>query len=146
MFGDYLVGATEIQIIDPYIRLPYQLRNLMEFAKLVSEKRNEGGHDNDIEEVKLHLITNNNEEYIENAKESFETMAYSLESIGILFSYEFLEPLHDRSIVLNNGWKIVLGRGLDLWQKTGGWFHINEYIQEQRFCKGCEVTFLRGEE
>lgn len=138
LVGAYLIGATNIKVIDPYVRLPYQLRNFMEFAKLVSEKK-----DPDTE-VKLHLVTSNNEDYIEGAKEAFEQMTYSLETIGILFSYEFDDYIHDRSIVMNNGWKIVLGRGLDIWQKTGGWYDINEYVQEKRICKACEVTFLKG--
>ena len=137
LFGDYLVGATDIKLIDPYIRLPYQLRNFMEFAKLVAEKK-----DSDVE-VKLHLVTSNNLDYIEGAREAFEQMTLSFESIGIIFSYEFDENIHDRSILLDNGWKILLGRGLDLWQKTGGWYDVNEYIQEKRLCKACEVTILR---
>ncbi|MBM1105167.1 BREX system Lon protease-like protein BrxL [Aurantibacter crassamenti] len=137
LFGAYLLNATDIKITDPYVRLPYQLRNFMELAKLISEKK-----DPDID-VKLHLITSNNEDYIENAKDAFEQMRYSLESMGIIFSYEFDDYIHDRSIEMNNGWKIVLGRGLDIWQKTGGWYDINEYIQEKRVCKACELTFLK---
>lgn len=109
----------------------------MEFAKLVSTKKDE------LEEVKLHLITNNNEEYIENSKEAFKEMADSLESLGIIFTYEFVDNAHDRSIVLDNGWKIVLGRGLDIYQKTNGWYDIAEYYQEKRLCKGCEVTYVK---
>ena len=138
LFGAYLLDATDIKVIDPYVRLPYQLRNFMELAKLIAEKKEPET------EVKLHLVTANNEEYIENAKDAFEQMEYSLESIGILFSYEFDENAHDRSIQMDNGWKIVLGRGLDIWQKTGGWYDINEYMQEKRLCKGCEVTFVKG--
>lgn len=138
LLGDYLEGATDIRIIDPYIRLPYQLRNFMELARLISERK-----EPDIE-VKLHLVTSNNEDYIEGAKDAFEQMTLSLESIGILFTYEFDENSHDRSILLNNGWKIILGRGLDIWQKTGGWYDVNEYIQEKRLCKACEITFLKG--
>lgn len=137
LFGAYLIGAKEIIVTDPYIRLPYQLRNFMEFAKLVSQKKDE------LEEVKLHLITNNNEEYIQNSKEAFQEMADSLESLGIIFSYEFAETIHDRSIELDNGWKIVLGRGLDIFQKTNGWYDIAEYYQEKRLCKGCEVTYVK---
>jgi ATP-dependent Lon protease len=137
LFGAYLLGATDFKVIDPYVRLPYQLRNFMELAKLISEKK-----DPEIE-VKLHLVTSNNEDYIEGAKDAFEQMTYSLESIGIIFTYEFDENIHDRSINMNNGWKIVLGRGLDIWQKTGGWYDVNEYIQEKRLCKACEVTFLK---
>lgn len=137
LFGRYLLGFTSVRLIDPYIRLPYQLRNFMEFAKLLSDKKSPEN------EVKLHLVTNNNEDYIEGAKDAFEQMTYSLESIGILFTYEFDENAHDRSIVLDNGWKILLGRGLDIWQKTGGWYDVNEYIQEKRLCKSCEITYMK---
>lgn len=136
LFGAYLHGATDFKVIDPYVRLPYQLRNFMELAKLISEKKEPET------EVKLHLVTSNNEDYIEGAKDAFGQMTYSLESIGIIFTYEFDENIHDRSINMDNGWKIVLGRGLDIWQKTGGWYDVNEYIQEKRLCKACEVTFV----
>ncbi len=137
LFGAYLLGAKEITVTDPYIRLPYQLRNFMEFTKLVSLKKDE------LEEVKLHLVTNNNEEYIENSKEAFKEMADSLDSLGIIFTYEFVDTTHDRSIEMDNGWKIVLGRGLDIYQKTNGWHDIAEYYQEKRLCKGCEVTYIK---
>ena len=137
LFGAYLLNASDIKIIDPYVRLPYQLRNFMELAKLISEKK-----DPDTD-VTLHLVTSNNEDFIENAKDAFEQMRYSLESLGIIFSYEFDDFIHDRSIEMNNGWKVILGRGLDIWQKTGGWYDINEYIQEKRVCKACEITFLK---
>ena len=138
LFGDYLIGATEITVIDPYIRLPYQLRNFMELAKLIAEQKE------DDEEIKVHLITNNNAEYIENASEAFRQMTGSLEPLGIAFTYEFNENIHDRSIDLNNGWKILMGRGLDIFQKTGGWYDISEYYQEKRQCKGCEITILEN--
>lgn len=137
LFGAYLLGAKGITVTDPYIRLPYQLRNFMEFAKLVSLKKDE------LEEVKLHLVTSNNEEYIENSKEAFKEMADSLESLGIIFTYEFVDNTHDRSIEMDNGWKIVLGRGLDIYQKTNGWHDIAEYYQEKRLCKGCEITYVK---
>ncbi len=138
LFGVYLEDSTDIKVIDPYIRLPYQLRNFMEFARLVSEKK-----ETDVE-AKLHLVTSNNEDFIEGAKDAFSQMTYSLETIGILFTYEFDDNIHDRSIISDNGWKIVLGRGLDIWQKTGGWYDINEYVQEKRLCKACEITYLKG--
>lgn len=138
LFGAYLIGATDIKIIDPYVRLPYQLRNFMELARLISEKKDPET------DVKLHLITSNNEDYIEGAKDAFEQMTYSLESIGIIFTYEFDDFIHDRSMVMDNGWKVILGRGLDIWQKTGGWYDVNEYIQEKRLCKACEVTFVKN--
>lgn len=75
--------------------------------------------------------------------EALADMMDSLEPIGIHLTYEFDESLHDRSITLNNGWKIVLGRGLDIFQKTNGWFDIADHYQEVRKCKGCEITYLK---
>jgi len=137
LFGEYLVGATEYTIRDPYIRLPYQLRNFMEFCRLIAETKQED------EEVKIHLITFNNEDFLENAKQSFSEIISSLTDIGIDMSYEFSEAQHDRSIEMNNGWKIILGRGLDIWQKTNGRFDIAEYYQDKRLCKEFEVTVVR---
>ena len=137
LFGAYLLDATKIKLVDPYIRLPYQLRNFMEFVRLVSEKKDP------LQEVELHLITTNSEEYLEGIKEKFDQMIYSLESMGINFTYEFDDFIHDRSIQMDNGWKIVLGRGLDIWQKTGGYADITDYIQERRLCKACEITFVK---
>lgn len=138
LFGDYLVGVANIKLTDPYIRLPYQLRNLLEFCKLISEVKG------DTEEVKLHLVTNNNEEYLANSKQAFQDMMASLEPLGIIFTYEFDDTAHDRYIELDNGWKIVCGRGLDIYQKTGGWYDIAEYYPEKRLCKACEITYLKG--
>lgn len=137
LFGAHLDGASEIVVTDPYIRLPYQLKHFMEFARLVAELKKPD------EEVSIHLRTNNNEEYIDNAKEAFSDMMDSLEPIGIKFTYAFDENLHDRSIESDNGWKIILGRGLDIFQKTNGWFDIADHYQEVRQCKGCEITYLR---
>jgi ATP-dependent Lon protease len=88
------------------------------------------------------LVTGNNEEYIEDSKNAFRNMAMSLEPAGVMLTFEFDESGHDRAIILDNGWKIVLGRGLDIWQKTGGWFDLAEYAQDKRLCKGCEVSYL----
>lgn len=111
----------------------------MEFVRLISVKVD------DTTDVKLHLITNNDEEYLKNSEEAFREIAESLESIGIIFTYEFQNDTHDRSIVLDNGWKILLGRGLDIFQKTNGRFDLAEYNQKKRLCKGCEITFLKNE-
>lgn len=138
LLGAYLVGATEVKLVDPYIRLPYQLRNFMEFVKLLVDKKESDT------EVRLHLVTTCDEEYMENTTEAFDSMRYSVESMGIILTYEFDNYIHDRYIAMDNGWKIILGRGLDIWQKTGGWYDINEYVQEQRFCKSCEITFIKN--
>lgn len=138
LFGDYLEGATEYTIKDPYIRLPYQMRNFVELCRLITELKPED------EEVRIHLVTFNSEEFLEAAKQGFSELADSLEELGITFTYEFNDVQHDRCIEMNNGWKIILGRGLDIWQKTSGRFDIAEFYQEKRLCKEFEVTVVRG--
>ena len=46
---------------------------------------------------------------------------------------------------MDNGWKIILGRGLDLWQKTSGRYDIAEYYQEKRLCKEFEITVIKSQ-
>ena len=138
LFGDYLEGATEYTIKDPYIRLPYQMRNFVELCRLITELKPED------EEVRIHLVTFNSEEFLEAAKQGFSELGDSLEELGITFTYEFNDIQHDRCIEMNNGWKIILGRGLDIWQKTSGRFDIAEFYQEKRLCKEFEVTVVRG--
>lgn len=138
LFGDYLEGATEYTIKDPYIRLPYQMRNFVELCRLIAELKPED------EEVRIHLVTYNNEDFLEAAKQGFSELGDSLEELGITFTYEFNDVQHDRCIEMNNGWKIILGRGLDIWQKTSGRFDIAEFYQEKRLCKEFEVTVVRG--
>jgi len=133
------VGANNYTIKDPYIRLPYQFRNFIELCRLIAELKSNDS------EVKIHLVTNNNEDYIANAKESFSELIDSLTSLGIDLSYEFSNVQHDRSIEMDNGWKIILGRGLDLWQKTSGRYDIAEYYQEKRLCKEFEITVIKSQ-
>ena len=58
LFGDYLKGATEITLIDPYIRHPHQFRNLLEFCSiLIQNKKKE-------EETSLRVVSWNDLEYM----------------------------------------------------------------------------------
>jgi len=137
LFGDYLNGATDVKIIDPYVRLPYQMKNFMEFAKLLASRKPFD------QEVRLHLRTYNDEEHLQFSHETFKEMSESLIGQGIIFNYELDPNAHDRSITLNNGWKIILGRGLDMYQRSSGRWDLGEFDQSKRQCKGCEITYLK---
>lgn len=137
LFASYLAGASTITIKDPFIRMGHQMRNFMELCTVVAHTKA------DDQEVNIHLVTNNVEEYLQDALQSFKEMADSLEESGIYLTYEFDGSLHDRSIVTDTGWKVVLGRGLDIFQKSRGRFDISEFDQEKRLCKACEITYLK---
>lgn len=137
LFSDYMFGANEITLSDPYIRMPYQMHNLLEFCMMLV--KNKGVE----EEIKLKVITwNEPEEMLEESKNNLEEIAASVFDSGIIMTYEFNSTVHDRSIVANNGWKIILGRGLDIFQKVEGRLNIADLFQEKRQCKECEITYL----
>lgn len=53
------------------------------------------------------------------------------------------ENNHDRFIAADNGWKITLGRGLDIFEKIEERFSVADIDQTKRKCKSCEFTYLR---
>ena len=134
LFADYLVDATEITIEDPFVRYPYQVRNLVELLSLII-KLNE--KDNS---VKVHLITNNDDDKIPDSIDAFDEIQDSMADTGIEFTYEF-KDFHDRKILTNTGWEIILGRGLDIFEKRSG-YTIEDYVQEKRRCKDFNVTYI----
>ena len=137
LFAKYLQGATEIKLQDPYIRLPYQFRNLLEFCVMLAETKAPD------QEIHLHVITWNSDEYKPESIANFEEMAESLLDVGIHLTYEF-QQLHDRNITANNGWKISLGRGLDIFDRYEGRFNIAEIDQARRKCKACDISYFRN--
>ncbi|UBB90907.1 BREX system Lon protease-like protein BrxL [Candidatus Kaistella beijingensis] len=138
LFGHYLEGATEFVIQDPYIRMPHQFKNLIELCSLIVRKNAEA------EQLKIHLITWNEMEYQEVSITSLQEIQSSLEELNVEFTYEFKESAHDRSISLNNDWRIILGRGLDIWQKSSGKYDIAEVMQEKRKCREFELTVIKS--
>ncbi|NTS43009.1 BREX system Lon protease-like protein BrxL [Flavisolibacter sp. BT320] len=135
LFADYLKGASEIKLTDPYIRFPYQFKNLLEFCVMLAQ--NKAPED----EVKLHVITWNLHDRIPDSELSFQELITSVKELGIDLTYEY-QNLHDRNIVANNGWRIQLGRGLDIFEPRDGKFDPAEYYQERRSCKNCEVIYM----
>ncbi|HAL52314.1 MAG TPA: BREX system Lon protease-like protein BrxL, partial [Sphingobacterium sp.] len=138
LFGEYLDGVHQVSIVDPYIRYPYQVRNLMELVRLILSKRT------DEETIAIHLKTFNTDDKIPDMIDTFDELKDSLSDMEIDFSYEFAENIHDRSITLDNGWVISLGRGLDIWQRTGGMLDFAEYYQEKRLCKEFTMYIVAG--
>jgi len=79
---------------------------------------------------------------MDDAAKAFEEIKDSLESLGIFLEYQFKENAHDRFIIADTGWKILLGRGLDIFQKTDNAYDLAGIYQEKRKCKQTEITYL----
>ena len=136
LFADYLKGATSITLQDPYIRWPHQFRNLLEFCLMLANNKNPE------DELALEVVTWNDEEHIPVSMQHLDEIQENLVDLGITMTYR-MEQHHDRFIAADNGWKITLGRGLDIFEKYEGRFNVASLDQTKRKCKACELTYLR---
>jgi len=144
LFADYLKGASSITVQDPYIRYFYQVKNLSEFIQTVLKIKPVG------DEVDVKLLTKMDETGTTNQEELLSRLQENLEGSGVNFTYEYDKgnTIHDRYITTDTGWKIILGRGLDLFQQYDykDAFCLANNIQEERYCKAFEVTYIRNKD
>ncbi|MBX9055416.1 BREX system Lon protease-like protein BrxL [Parabacteroides merdae] len=133
LFGDYLRDAKEITLVDPFIRQPYQIDNLVDFIQMVREVTVQQ------DTIKIHLSTQNeDDEKVAEVIDSFTELADELLPLGIEFTYDF-KANHDRLIQTDTGWSITLGRGLDIFEKFGR-FSLGRANQMNRRCKAFNVS------
>ena len=143
LFGPYLKGATRIVVTDPYVRLYYQIRNMMEFLESILRRKSPE------DQVLVDLITCPDDGNILGQRENLDAVVAAFAGTGLTFSWSFdgTGTAHARHIVTNTGWKISLDRGLDIFQKypLNEPFSLANRLQEHRAVKQFEVTFLRSE-
>ncbi len=141
LFGPYIDGASRIIVTDPYIRIFYQIRNMMEFVEMVIRRTPPEN------QVRIHLVTGQDEGNISRQRELLESITTACTGTGVEFSWAFdgSGMAHARDIVTDTGWKIVLDRGLDIFQppiKTEG-FSLGDRLQEHRMLKNFYITYVR---
>ena len=134
LFATYMAEAKEITVEDPYIRAPWQIKNFMEFVTMLIETR-------PVDDLKLHLFTNEEEEKIPDLIDKLDDIKDDLAGYGIEFDYK-LRDFHDRCIKTDTGWTITLGRGLDMFEKYSP-YSIEALRQDKRKCKEFMVTFMK---
>jgi len=136
LFGSYFKGAKKIYVVDPYVRLEYQIRNFIVFAGII---------DTSAGQVELKLTTSAEDAYQEKIQEQkLKEISVSLAQHGILFSFDFDPVIHDRSIRLDNGWCIYPGRGLDIYQKPESKYELSEIDQTKRKCRETDIVFQQA--
>lgn len=109
----YLRGASSITITDPYIRLRHQGQNLADLLSLIALSKDAA------EEIDVLLVTSEESkvEYKQGQLIMLKLIKDASDSVGVRLEVQFDETIHDRRIEANNGWRIDLGKGLDIWQK-----------------------------
>lgn len=135
LFAPYLANAKEIVVEDPYIRAPWQVKNLMDFITMLIDTRES------VEELKIKLYTSEVEDKIPELIDRLDDIKDDLVEYGIEFDYAFRE-FHDRAITTDDGWRIVLGRGLDIYEKYSP-YSVASTSQSHRKCKEFSVDYVR---
>lgn len=143
LFGPYLDGVQKVEIIDPYIRKFYQCRNLMEVLEVILSH-----FDYSVPEVSVHLTTVRDDEFFGSKQDDYlQQIAEAMSPLGLSFTFDYDESrtIHDRKMVINDTWEILLGRCLDIWQyfDSGNAFAVETNVPEVRKVKEFGITYLR---
>ncbi|SNU02224.1 ATP-dependent Lon protease [Ruaniaceae bacterium KH17] len=109
----YVRGASTITITDPYIRMPHQGRNLADLLSLLATAKD------DADEIDVVLVTAEEAkpEYKQGQLLMLKAIKDASDAAGVRLAVRFEDSLHDRRIEASNGWRIDLGKGLDIWQR-----------------------------
>jgi len=141
IIGPYIAGASRIVVTDPYVRYFYQIKNMMEFVEMVIQRKPPE------DQVSIHLVTGPDDGNVGRQRELLDSIADACAGTGIEFTWIFdgTGTAHARDIVTDTGWKIVLDRGLDIFQapirKEG--FSLGDRLQDHRAIKGFYATYVR---
>lgn len=136
IIGPYLREAKTIVIEDPYIRHQHQIQNFVRFCECVLKAGTV---------KKINLITGYDDNtQLADIAEKLEELKQSLLEMDVELEVKLNPNMHDREIRLDNGWVIKIGRGLDFYQKPGGWFEVGANDFSLRKCLETKVDIFKG--
>ncbi len=135
IFGEYVAGAEEIVVEDPYIRHHHQVVNFVRFCEMAVRFG---------PPKKMILVTkfDTPEEEVE-AMTKLATLAESLKIYGVTLQIKKNPAMHDREVRFSNGWKVKIGRGFDIYQKPEDWLAIGANDLDLRPCLETNVDVIR---
>jgi ATP-dependent Lon protease len=137
LLGEYFRTARKIVVTDPFVRLPHQVSN---FIELIQSIKDCSIHSEELV-IELHTRVSDDEQAA-TVIDCFQDLQEDLAPRGIEFSWYF-DAVHDRSIVLDNGWTINLGRGLDIYERYSRW-SLCASRPENRSCKEFSISIIQA--
>lgn len=136
IIGPYLIGAKSVVIEDPYIRMQHQIQNFVRFCECVLKAGTV---------KKITLVTGYDDNtQLTDIAEKLEELKQSLLEMDVELEVKLNPNIHDREIRIDNGWIIKIGRGLDFYQKPGGWFEVGTNDLSLRKCLETKVDIFRA--
>lgn len=135
IFGEYVAGADEIVVEDPYIRHHHQVVNFLRFCEMAVRFG---------PPKKIVLVTKYDtpEEEVE-VMTKLVTIAESLQVYGVALQIRKNPAMHDREVRFSNGWKVKIGRGFDIYQKPEDWLVLGSNDLDLRPCLETNVDVIR---
>lgn len=135
IMGSYLQGAKSVVIEDPYIRMQHQIQNFVRFCETILKATTI---------KKICLITGYDDKtQLAEIAEKMEELKQSLLELDVELEVKLNANIHDREIRIDNGWTVKIGRGLDFYQKPGGWFEVGANDMSLRKCLETKVDIFR---
>ncbi|XP_037937690.1 MIT domain-containing protein 1 [Teleopsis dalmanni] len=136
LFGTYLnAGVKEILIEESYLREKHQLKNLVRFFELSIKSCPNCRY----VRVVTTVDPNTKSEQAAILDEIKTNLANRNVHLNIVY-----DNIHDRRIVLSNGYIIISGRGLDIYKKNEGNFGLGVCDYFYRKCKRTDITIMRS--
>ena len=94
---------------------------------------------------KISLITSyDDNSQLADMHAKLDELKQSLLEIDVELDISLNPKIHDREIRFNNGWVIKIGRGLDFYQKPGGWYELGATDLSLRKCLETKVDIYRN--
>lgn len=135
IIGPYLVGAKQVTIEDPYIRISHQIQNFVRFCETIVIA-------SAVKKIKL-VTSYDDANQMADTKEKLEDLVQSLLEMDIELEIKTNPNMHDREIRIDNGWVIKIGRGIDFYQKPSSWFEVGANDLSLRKCLETKVDIYR---
>jgi ATP-dependent helicase YprA (DUF1998 family) len=130
LFASRLAGAGRIRIVDPYVRLEYQVRNVEDFLNAIHVPS-----DCQVELITMYQKDDRFRLSEEAAcRQRLDALKQRLARKRIQLSYSFDPQVHDR-LIETDDWQILLGRGLDM-------YYPPERDGTDRRAKHCRIIFV----
>lgn len=135
IFGKYLTDEVEeILVEEPYVKDYYQVCNLLIFCELALSKcRN----------LKCIKVTTNKDPNANSEQEkNINLIAESLAKHNVSLYVDYLSILHDRQVLLSNGFIIKIGRGLNYFKPLSNKLSLGAYDYNFRECRETNVDIF----
>ena len=140
LFADYLLGATEIELQEPYLGQPFQMQNLTRFAETIVK----------IGDCKKLILTTKPADTADDTvkiQEGLEQLKSALAEYEVELDYTFSTVIHARYLNLSNGWNISMDRGLHIYQNIGrNHFLMGSYDQSLKPCLESKFIYTKVEQ